>query len=63
MQTCPPLNKTPTPLGGSFLVVIEPSSFFKEVARGVGGGERTWVLSISFIFSFLTTLLLSHNAN
>jgi hypothetical protein len=24
-------------------------SFFKEVARG---GEQTWVLSISFIFSF-----------
>jgi hypothetical protein len=31
--------------------------FFKEVAQG---GVRTWVLSISFIFSFFTTLLLSH---
>jgi hypothetical protein len=33
-------------------------NFFKEVARG---GERTRVLSISFIFSFFTTLPLSHS--
>jgi hypothetical protein len=37
-------------------------SFFlkKEVARG---GERTRVLSISFIFSFFTTLPLSHSGS
>jgi hypothetical protein len=34
--------------------------FFKEVARG--GGEQTRVLSISFIFTFFTTLPLSHSA-
>jgi hypothetical protein len=34
--------------------------FFKEVARG---GERTRVLLISFIFSFFTTLLLSHSGS
>jgi hypothetical protein len=28
-----------------------------------GGGERTWVLSISFIFSFFTTLPLSHSGS
>jgi hypothetical protein len=32
----------------------------KEVARG---GERTRVLSISFIFSFFTTLPLSHSGS
>jgi hypothetical protein len=32
----------------------------KEVARG---GERTRVLSISFIFSFFTTILLSHSGS
>jgi hypothetical protein len=35
--------------------------FFKEVARGVG--EWTRVLSISFIFSFFTTLPLSHSGS
>jgi hypothetical protein len=34
--------------------------FFKEVARG---GERTRVLSISFIFSFFATLPLSHSGS
>jgi hypothetical protein len=34
--------------------------FFKEVARG---GERTRVLSISFILSFFTTLPLSHSGS
>jgi hypothetical protein len=32
--------------------------YYKEVARG---GERTRVLSISFIFPFFTTLPLSHS--
>jgi hypothetical protein len=35
---------------------IQLKEFKKEVARG---GERTRALSISFIFSFLTTLPLS----
>jgi hypothetical protein len=34
--------------------------FLKEVARG---GEQTRVLSISFIFSFFTTLPLSHSVS
>jgi hypothetical protein len=37
-----------------------PTIFFKEVARG---GERTRVLSISFIFSAFTTLPLSHSGS
>jgi hypothetical protein len=36
------------------------NNFFKEIARG---GERTRVLSISFIFSFFTTLPLSHSGS
>jgi hypothetical protein len=35
-------------------------SFFKEVSRG---GERTRVLSSSFIFSFFTTFPLSHSGS
>jgi hypothetical protein len=37
-----------------------PTYFFKEVARG---GERTRGLSISFIFSFFSTLPLSHSGS
>jgi hypothetical protein len=49
---------------GRIFALFSLGSFFnffkKEVARG---GERTRVLSISFIFSFLTTLLLNHSGS
>jgi hypothetical protein len=38
----------------------ETDDLFKEVARG---GERSRVLSIPFIFSFFTTLPLSHSGS
>jgi hypothetical protein len=38
--------------------ILHHDFFLKEVARG---GEQTRVLSISFIFSFFTTLTLSHS--
>jgi hypothetical protein len=43
-----------------FIVIPIFGIFYKEVARG---GERTQVLSISFIFSFFTTLPLSHSGS
>jgi hypothetical protein len=46
---------------GFFIQGVCFGTFFKkEVARG---GEQTRVLSISFIFSFFTTLPLSHSGS
>jgi hypothetical protein len=41
-----------------------PGGFLKKILKEVAwGGERTRVLSISFIFSFSTTLPLSHSGS